>query len=98
MIKLLGLGAGMLQITCKIPQIIKILKTKDTKAISLLMYACMTLSFILWFIYSIIIKDLPLFLTYLINIFLVGTILILKINDKILCIKSKTANKQNEES
>nr|WP_321239464.1 SemiSWEET transporter [uncultured Tolumonas sp.] len=51
-VELLGLLAGFLTTASFIPQVIKILKTRDTSGISLVMYVALTLGLILWFWYG----------------------------------------------
>ena len=52
--RLIGMSAGTLQILCKLPQIFKILKTRNVEAISLLMFVTMDVSMLLWLVYSIL--------------------------------------------
>jgi Uncharacterized conserved protein len=51
-VELLGLLAGFLTTAPFIPQVIKILKTRDTSGISLVMYVALTLGLMLWFWYG----------------------------------------------
>jgi len=51
-VELLGLLAGFLTTASFIPQVIKILKTRDTSGISLVMYVALTLGLMLWFWYG----------------------------------------------
>lgn len=82
MIKIIGIIAGLLQVGCKIPQVIKIIKIKDSKAISLIMYILLAIAVILWIIYGSIERDFPVFLTACCNGILVSIILILKVKYK----------------
>nr|WP_321269587.1 SemiSWEET transporter [uncultured Tolumonas sp.] len=51
-VELLGLLAGFLTTASFIPQVIKILKTRDTSGISLVMYVALTFGLMLWFWYG----------------------------------------------
>ncbi len=52
-VELLGLLAGFLTTASFIPQVIKILKTRDTSGISLVIYVALTLGLMLWFLYGV---------------------------------------------
>jgi MtN3 and saliva related transmembrane protein len=52
--ELLGLVAGVLTTGSFIPQVIKILKTRDVSSISLVMYLAFTFGVLLWCIYGVI--------------------------------------------
>jgi len=62
-----------------VPQVIKIIKTKGTKDISLLMYTILTTGFFFWLTYGLIIKDIPIILANTISFSLALTVLIFKI-------------------
>jgi len=51
-IELLGLIAGCLTTASFIPQVIKIMKTRDASGISLVMYIALILGLALWFVYG----------------------------------------------
>jgi len=58
-ITILGLAASLLTTSAFLPQAIKTIKTKNTKDISLAMYAIFSCGVLLWLIYGIFIKDIP---------------------------------------
>ncbi len=60
-IEIIGFIAGLLYSVSALPQIIKIIKTKDTKALSLHTYILQSLALAGWLIYGII-HALPLFI------------------------------------
>ena len=64
------------------PQIIKSIKTKNTKDLSLLMYLILIMGVFLWLVYGILIESLPLIIANAIVILFSLTILILKIKYK----------------
>ncbi|HDK42198.1 MAG TPA: hypothetical protein ENG87_02360 [Candidatus Pacearchaeota archaeon] len=81
-ITLLGLTAALLTTISSFPQAIKIIKTKKTEDISLLMYIILTIGVFLWLVYGIIIKDIPIISANVITFGIVVSILSLKIRYK----------------
>lgn len=57
---MIGSIAGVLTTGAFVPQVIKVIKTKDTKALSLSMYLLQVVGIILWLIHGIVIKDIAL--------------------------------------
>lgn len=82
MITILGLVAATLTTSSFLPQVIKTIRTKHTKDISLVMYLVITLGAFLWLLYGILIKDLPISLANGIVLILTITILFLKFKYK----------------
>lgn len=82
MITLLGLAAAICTTVSFLPQALKIIKTKHTKDLSLGMYTVLTTGVFLWFLYGIIIKDLPIILANGITLIFTVTILFLIIKYK----------------
>lgn len=78
----LGILAGCCTTGASIPQVIKIIKTKRTKDISLLMYCVVNLGVILWITYGLLIKNTPLILANFVSFVLVFTILMFKLKYK----------------
>ena len=58
-VTILGLIAAVLTTTSLFPQLLKVLKTKSTKDISLGMFALFCAGIFLWFVYGILLGDLP---------------------------------------
>lgn len=56
---ILGSVAGILTTIAFIPQVIKVIKTKSTKDISLWMYILFVLGVLCWAIYGIMLKEAP---------------------------------------
>lgn len=81
-ITILGLIAAVCTTTSLMPQTIKIIKTKHTKDLSLGMYILMVAGVLLWLIYGIILKNLPLIAANGISMVFSSTILYLKIKYK----------------
>jgi MtN3 and saliva related transmembrane protein len=65
-----------------LPQVIKTLKTKQTKDISMLMYLILLTGLTLWLIYGLIIKDDPIIFANGITLILAGIVFVLKIKYK----------------
>ena len=57
---LIGLVAAVITTGAYIPQAVKTIKSKNTKYISLGMYALLVTGLTFWIVYGILIKDLPL--------------------------------------
>jgi MtN3 and saliva related transmembrane protein len=76
---LIGLIAAICTTSSFLPQVIKILRSKRTKDVSLPMYAILTAGLLLWLIYGFILNDLPLILANSISLTLSLCVLLLKI-------------------
>lgn len=62
-IDILGMTAGSITAITFLPQVIKTWKTKSAGDISILMFTFATISVIMWLIYGIILKALPIIYT-----------------------------------
>lgn len=60
---ILGMTAGSISAITFLPQVIKTWKTKSAADISLLMFAFATISVIMWLVYGIILKNIPIIFT-----------------------------------
>lgn len=76
---LIGLTAGTLTTISFLPQAIKTWKTKSAKDISLTMFLCFCIGVILWIIYGLLIRDIPVMITNIVTLVLAGTILFFKL-------------------
>lgn len=76
---LIGLTAAICTTSSFLPQVIKTLRSKRTKDISLLMYAFLTMGLFLWLVYGFILKDFPLILANGVSCSLAMCVLLLKI-------------------
>lgn len=81
-ITLIGLIAAACTTISLLPQAIKVIANRQTRDISLSMYVIFTSGVLLWLIYGIFIKDIPVILANAITFILSFTILILKIKYK----------------
>ncbi len=78
-ITLLGTVAGLCSTGSFVPQVVKIWREGDTRAISLRMYSVMTAGFVLWLGYGLVIGSWPIIIFNVANLALSGTILWLKL-------------------
>lgn len=78
-IAIIGLIAGTCTTISFLPQVIKIIKTKETKDISISMYIILATGMLLWIIYGIFIEALPVILANTISFVFATIILIFKI-------------------
>jgi MtN3 and saliva related transmembrane protein len=82
LINITGLVAAALTTISFLPQVIKIIKTKHTKDISLLMYIVFTTGILLWLFYGILLKEMPIIIGNGITLVFVIIVLIFKIRYK----------------
>lgn len=78
---LIGSTAATLTTISFIPQVFKIVQTRDTESISLCMYLIFATGVILWFIYGIILNSYPMIVSNVITLLLVIVILVFKIRE-----------------
>ena len=79
--ELVGFVAAILTTVSFYPQAFKIIKTKDTQSISLLMYSIINLGIALWLVYGILQHDKPIIYANAFTLVASLTILFLKLND-----------------
>jgi MtN3 and saliva related transmembrane protein len=78
-VELLGVIAGTLTTISFLPQLVKIVKNKSAKDVSLLMFLIFTLGIFLWLVYGILTLTLAIIIANSVTIILALSILILKI-------------------
>jgi len=76
---IIGLTAGILCTVSFLPQVIKAIRTKQTKDLSLITFSIFSLGVSLWFIYGFLIRKTPIILANGVTLILVILILIFKI-------------------
>lgn len=81
-ITVLGLVAAVCTTSSLIPQAVKIIKTKHTKDLSTGMYVLMLTGVLLWLVYGIILRNLPLIVANFVSLVFSSVILYLKIKYK----------------
>ncbi len=79
MIELLGYLAALLTTFAAVPQLIKIMKTKHTKDLSLLMFSMSFLGILLWLVYGVLIGSSPIIIANIVSVFIVGAIILYKL-------------------
>jgi MtN3 and saliva related transmembrane protein len=62
-IQILGMSAGSISAITFLPQVIKTWRTKSAGDISLLMFTFATISVVMWLVYGIILRDIPIIYT-----------------------------------
>jgi len=76
---IIGLIAGILCTFSFIPQVVKIIKTKHTKDLSLITFSALSLGVFLWLIYGLMIKEFPVIAANAVTLILSLTIVMMKI-------------------
>ncbi|MFC1786812.1 SemiSWEET transporter [Halobacteriota archaeon] len=79
---IIGLVAATFTTISFVPQVIRTIKTKHTKDLSLAMYSIFTTGIFLWLVYGILVKDLPIIIANSITLLFTSAILILKVKYK----------------
>lgn len=79
---IVGLCAATLTTVAFLPQTLKVIKTRQTRDISLIMYIIFSLGVILWLTYGILREDLPIILANIVTLSLTLIILYYKIRYK----------------
>ena len=80
--ELIGFIAAVCTTFAFLPQVIKVWKTKQTKDLSLRMYAIMFIGICLWFVYGFKINSLSIVLANIVTGILVFTILVFTFKGK----------------
>ena len=75
---LLGYVAALLTTIAFVPQAVKTIRSRDTRAISLWMYVTFTVGIVLWFAYGVALSAWPIILSNMVTFALAATILVLK--------------------
>ena len=75
----LGLVAAACTTAAFLPQVVKALRTRETKDISLLMYLILISGLCLWLAYGLLVRDLPLILANCVTLILALIVLFLKV-------------------
>lgn len=78
-INIIGMIAAFCTTVAQLPQVIKVLKTYQTRDISLWMYIIINIGVILWLIYGVFIEDSPLIIANAVTLILTMIVLIMKI-------------------
>lgn len=76
---IVGLAAALCTTVSFVPQALKVVRTKDTEALSLLMYSIFTLGVALWLAYGLVRGDIAIILANTVTLGLALFILVIKI-------------------
>ena len=79
LIEAVGMAAAALTTLCWVPQAVRILRTRDTRSISLHAQAAFALGVALWLAYGLLIGSWPVIIANAISFLLVFAILVMKI-------------------
>ncbi|MDH5475420.1 MAG: SemiSWEET transporter [Cyclobacteriaceae bacterium] len=78
----IGLTAAICTTFSFLPQAIKVIKTKNTKGLSLEMYSIFTFGILLWIAYGILGSDVPIIIANVVTLIFAIVILFMKIKYK----------------
>ena len=79
---IVGMIAGCCSTAAFVPQVLKIWREGDTRAISTSMYVLHDAGFVLWLAYWLALRSTPLIVFNILSLLLGGTILVLKLRGK----------------
>lgn len=79
---LIGYIAAFLTTVSFLPQVLRVVMTKQTRDISRNMYIMFFLGVLLWFVYGILKSDFPIILANIVTIFFVSIILFYKLKEE----------------
>ena len=80
--ELFGYFAATATTASFIPQAVKVMRTRDTRSLSLGMYVLFTLGVMLWLVYGILLKAPPIILANSVTLFFASVILLYKLSEK----------------
>ncbi|HEX4855520.1 MAG TPA: SemiSWEET transporter [Limnobacter sp.] len=78
----LGFLAAILTTGAFVPQVVYCWKTRDTRSISLGMYACFCTGVLLWLVYGLLVDQWPVVVANSVTLLLASSILYLKLVEK----------------
>ncbi len=78
-VQVLGLAAGSLTTIAFLPQVIKTWKSGSAKDLSLGMFSFFCLGVLLWLIYGILVRDIPVIAANMLTLLLASTLLYFKL-------------------
>jgi MtN3 and saliva related transmembrane protein len=82
-ISAIGFAAATLATIAFLPQVIKTVQTRETKAISLPMYILFCTGVALWLTYGLLVGDMPLIIGNIVTLLLAGIVLSYKLSNRI---------------
>lgn len=82
-IEIVGFTASLLSVLNQFPQAIKVIQTKDTHSISLLMYCIVVVCISMWLAYGILLRNPPLIWANALSLVPIVYIFIMKVTNTI---------------
>lgn len=82
LLDLVGYAAAICSTTAFLPQAVKVIKTQDTRSLSLSMYVILTLGVALWLSYGIIKGDMPIIAANAVTLVFSAIILVIKFKNR----------------
>jgi len=76
-VDIIGYIAGVLIVSCQIPQVVYLIKTKRSRDVSITMFIIMFVAEILWVIYGVLSNDLRIIVTNVLSIIITIMMIIL---------------------
>jgi MtN3 and saliva related transmembrane protein len=76
---IIGIIAGSFTTLSFLPQLIKVIKTKQTKDLSLITFSLFAFGVFLWLIYGLLLRELPIILANAVTLIFVALIAVMKI-------------------
>jgi MtN3 and saliva related transmembrane protein len=81
-IQFLGLFAGFCTTVAFLPQVVKTWKSRSAKDLSLGMFSFFCFGVLLWLVYGILVKDIPVIVANMVTLMLASTLLFFKLRFK----------------
>lgn len=81
-ILVIGFVAAFFTTISQFPQVVKVIRSKNTSGLSLTTYITLCIGVIIWAIYGFFIDDLPLIISNFLILLMAGTILYHKLKNK----------------
>jgi MtN3 and saliva related transmembrane protein len=78
-IEILGFTAAAFTTLCWLPQAVRTIRTRDTRAISLLTNVSLVIGIVLWLGYGLLIASWPVIISNLVSFVLVSVIIVMKL-------------------
>ena len=79
LVEILGMAAAALTTLCWVPQAVRILRTRDTRSISLVAQTAFAAGVALWLVYGLLITSWPVILANAVTLLLALAILTMKV-------------------
>ena len=79
MIETIGTVAALITTLCWVPQALRVIRTRDTRAISVWSQGSLLVGIVLWVIYGVALGSQPVIWANTVSFCLIGTIFVLKL-------------------